>query len=159
MLTLMTATEINHVSIVARELEESVAFYTELFGMETVPTPNFEVPVQWLRCGEQQLHLFERTVDAPSYHHIGITVDDFAELYREIERRGAFANWDDNANGSLYLLPDGAVQMYIEDPAGNLVETDHRDVDTLPSEIRAGIVNRDELNEQTGEAAEGSLGL
>lgn len=155
----MAATELNHVSIVAHELEESVSFYTDLFGMEAVPTPNFEVPVQWLRCGEQQLHLFERPVDAPAYHHLGLTVDDFESLYREVDQREAFANWDDNADGSLYLLPDGAVQMYIEDPAGNLVEADHPDVETLSDEIRAEVVNREEIDDQTGEAARGSLEL
>lgn len=155
----MAATDLNHASIAAHDLEESVTFYQDLFDMEPVPTPIFEVPVQWLRCGGQQLHLFERPVEAPTYHHLGITVDDFEKLYREIDQRDLFANWDDNAKGSLYLLPDGAVQMYLNDPAGNLVEANHPDVETLSSEIRAQIVNRDELDDQTGEAARATLDL
>jgi len=155
----MTATEINHVSVVAHDLEESIAFYEELFGMEPIPTPNFEVPVQWLGCGDQQLHLFERDVEGPAYHHLGFTVDDFERLYRIADRRGLFANWDDNADGSLYLLPDGAVQMYLADPAGNLLEVDHPDVESLDEPVRENIINRDELDAQTGEAASATLGL
>lgn len=155
----MTAVEMNHASIVAHELAESVTFYEELFGMEAVPTPNFEVPVQWMRCGDQQLHLFERAVPAPEYHHLGLTVDDFGRVYRLADERGLFANWDDDASGSLYLLPDGAVQLYLADPAGNLIEVDHPDVQSLDESIRTQIINRDELDEQTGEAADATLDL
>jgi catechol 2,3-dioxygenase-like lactoylglutathione lyase family enzyme len=155
----MTAIELNHASVVAHELAESVAFYEELFGMEPVPTPTFEVPVQWLRCGEQQLHLFERDVSAPEYHHLGLTVDDFDRIYREATERALFAGWDDSTDGSLYLLPDGVVQLYLADPAGNLVEVDHPDVTSLSDEIRADIVDREELEDQNGEAARASLEL
>lgn len=154
---LVPATAINHTSIVAHDLEESIAFYRELFGLEPVPTPNFEVPVQWLQCGDQQLHLFERDVEGPEYHHLGLTVDDFEEIYHIATERDLFAGWDDSAEGSLYLLPDDAVQMYINDPAGNLIEIDHPDVETLDSSVTREIVNRDTLESQTGEAARASL--
>ncbi len=52
------ATGINHVSISAPDLEESTRFYEEIFGMERIPTPMFADPVQWLRVGDLQLHLF-----------------------------------------------------------------------------------------------------
>lgn len=155
----MPALELNHASIVAHDLDASVEFYETLFGMESVPTPNFEVPVQWLRCGDQQLHLFERDVSAPTYHHLGITVDDFEAVYETAAEEDLFGNWDDSADGSLYLLPDGAVQLYLEDPAGNLVEVDHPDVETLSPDIRQHITNREELEQQSGAAAAGSLEL
>ena len=53
-------TTINHVSVNALNLSESVDFYVELLGAEPIPTPNFGVPVQWLALGRTQLHLFER---------------------------------------------------------------------------------------------------
>ena len=74
----MRATGFNHVSIHALDLEESVRFYTEVFGMERIPTYAFAFPVQYLRLGDLQLHLFQRDTEAPSFHHIGINVDDFA---------------------------------------------------------------------------------
>ena len=48
----MRATGFNHVSIHARNLEESVRFYVDVLGMETIPTYNFAFPVQYLRLGD-----------------------------------------------------------------------------------------------------------
>jgi catechol 2,3-dioxygenase-like lactoylglutathione lyase family enzyme len=55
----MRAVELNHVSIHAKDLSESVRFYSEVLGLETIPTPNFGYPVQWLRLGDRQLHIFQ----------------------------------------------------------------------------------------------------
>src|SRR5690349_5885213 len=51
---------INHVSVNAKDLEESTQFYVDLLGAERLTTPNFGIPVQWLALGRTQLHLFER---------------------------------------------------------------------------------------------------
>ena len=58
---------INHVSINARDLQESVDFYVELLGAEPIATPNFGFPVQWLALGDTQLHIFDRA-DTPPTH-------------------------------------------------------------------------------------------
>ena len=41
------STDINHVSVNARNLQESVEFYVDLLGAEPIPTPNFGLPVRW----------------------------------------------------------------------------------------------------------------
>ena len=126
---------INHVSINAVNLQESVDFYVDLLGAEPIATPNFGLPVQWLALGRTQLHLFERDLTPTSHHHLGITVDDVEPVYRAAERRGAF---DDQAFGNrLVELPGDVVQLYVRDPAGNLVEFDHYGVDRLPDDLRA----------------------
>ena len=84
----MRATGINHVSISATDLEASTRFYEAVFGMERVATPVFETPVQWLRVGALQLHLFlDESGTAPSRHHLGLTIDDFAAAYEAIRAR------------------------------------------------------------------------
>ena len=126
---------INHVSISARNLRESVDFYVDLLGAEPIDTPNFGIPVQWLALGRTQLHLFEKDVQPTSHHHLGITVDDLEPAYRAAERRGAF---DHEAFGNhLVELPGDVVQLYVRDPAGNLVELDHHGVERLPEDLRA----------------------
>src|SRR6266568_3821483 len=78
----MTATSFNHVSIHADDLDQSAAFYEQLFGMQRIATPTFAFPVVWLRLGDQQLHLFIRPdVQAPRFHHLGLNVDDFEAVY------------------------------------------------------------------------------
>jgi catechol 2,3-dioxygenase-like lactoylglutathione lyase family enzyme len=140
---------INHVSINALNLRESVDFYVELLGAEPITTPNFGVPVQWMALGRTQLHIFEKDVKPTSHHHLGITVDDVAPVYRAAERLGAF---DDEAFGNrLVELPGDVVQLYVRDPAGNLVEIDHHGADRLPADLRALVKGLWEFNPQTDE--------
>ena len=141
--------QINHVSINARDLQESVEFYVDLLGAEPIATPNFGLPVQWLALGRTQLHLFERDLSPTSHHHLGITVDDVEPVYRAADRRGAF---DDVAFGNrLVELPGDVVQLYVRDPAGNLVEFDHHGVDRLPDDLRARLKKLWDFNPHTEE--------
>ncbi len=131
----MAATGLNHVSIRARDLEESERFYRDLFGMEPIPTPNFGFPVRWLRVGDLQLHLFERESEQGRYHHMAVTVDDFAEVYRRAAALGILDG--DTFGHHLYELPGDVAQLYLRDPAGNLIEVDGPHASGLPEDVRA----------------------
>ncbi len=150
----MRATRINHVSVSASDIAESVRFYTQVLGLEPVATPDFGFPVQWLQMGQVQLHVFEHThSEAPMSHHVAIEVDDFEALLQVVRERGiedreTFGHW-------LYRLPDGAAQMYLRDPGGNLIEIDHPDADALDPELTAEI--RPLPRPQTGDAAIATL--
>ena len=128
----MRATGFTHVSIGATDLEESVGFYENFFGMEEVPSPDFSGPVRWLRVGGLQLHLFLDDSPAPERHHFALDVDDFEEAYRKAEALGVR---DGDRFSTVRELPDGAVQMYLRDPAGNLVEVNWPDVSTLDRRV------------------------
>jgi catechol 2,3-dioxygenase-like lactoylglutathione lyase family enzyme len=131
----MPAIALNHVSVAARELEESLRFYEDVFGVERIATPNFGLPVQWLRVGAMQLHLFERPERGPAHHHFALTVDDFEATYAKAAERDAF---DGSAFGHhLYELPGDCVQLYLRDPAGNLVEVDAPGASALPAPLRS----------------------
>ena len=143
------SSRINHVSVNALNLQESVDFYVDLLGAERIATPNFGIPVQWLALGRTQLHLFERDLKPTSHHHLGITVDDLEPVYRAAERRGAF---DDEAfRNRLVELPGDVVQLYVRDPAGNLVEIDHHGADRLPDDLRARLKALWDFNPHTEE--------
>jgi catechol 2,3-dioxygenase-like lactoylglutathione lyase family enzyme len=151
------ATRLNHVSIHAYDMEESLRFYTELFGMERMPSPNFGHPVEWLRLGDQQLHLFKRETPAPEFHHIALDVDDFEAAYllaKELRIRDG-GTWAPDVRE----LPDGSVQMYIRDPAGNLVEIDWPEVSTLDRSVVTDIHKLSDNVEQSGEARQATLYL
>ncbi len=153
----MAATNLNHVSVSARDLGESVRFYEELFGVKRIPTPNFGFPVQWLRVGPLQLHLFERQVEAPVYHHVALTVDDFEAVFHKARARGIF---DRTTYGHhLYELPGQQGQMYIRDPGGNLIEVDWPDVTTLDPAIVAEMKKLADINRQTPQNLRASLFL
>ncbi len=150
----VAATRINHVSLSARNLTESVAFYVDVLGLESVPAPDFGFPVAWLRLGDTQIHLFEHlTREPPISHHVAIEVDDFPAVLRIVVERGiadhdTFGHW-------LYRLPDGAAQMYLRDPGGNLIEVDYPNAGELDPELTREI--RPLRLPQTGDAALATL--
>jgi lactoylglutathione lyase len=156
----MTATEFNHVSIHAEDLEESAQYYEEVFGLERIQTPNLGIPLLWLRCGDRQLHLFERETEAPAYHHFSLTVDNFQEVFEIARQRELFDHEETTtAEPRLYELPDGAVQMYMRDPANNLIEVNHPEIDTLDQAVREKIVDRSKQHTQSEAQARAKLFL
>ena len=122
-----------HVSVHAYDLDESVRFYIDFFGMEEIPAPDFPFPVRWLRVGDLQLHLFQSEEPAPSGNHFGLDVEDFEALYRTAKESGIVE--DSGYFSNVYELPDGAVQLYVRDPAGNMVEANWPDVATLDRSV------------------------
>jgi lactoylglutathione lyase len=148
------ATRLNHVSIHADDLEESVRFYVEIFGMERLPTPNFGEPVVWLKLGEQQLHLFQRATPAPESHHVALDVDDFEAAYLKAKELDAI---DRRTFAGPRVLPDGSVQMYLRDPAGNLVELDWPDAATLDRSLVPELQRLADAIPQEGEAVRATL--
>jgi lactoylglutathione lyase len=151
----MRATRLNHVSVSANDLDESARFYEELFGMERIPTARFQGPVQWLRLGEQQLHLFLREADAPRFHHLALDVDDFEAVYLKAKELGVL---DFETHGAaIREHPSGWVQMYLRDPAGNLIEVDWPDAAGVDRSVVTDWRTLEEQVPQVGEAAEATL--
>jgi catechol 2,3-dioxygenase-like lactoylglutathione lyase family enzyme len=146
---------INHVSVNALDLRQSVEFYVDLLGAEPIPTPNFGGRVQWLAIGPTQLHLFERDVKPPSHHHFAVTVDDLGLVYRAAERRDVL----DRATFGNHLvqLPGDVVQLYVRDPAWNLVEIDSAGVARLPEDVRVQVKALSVLHPQSEENMRGRL--
>jgi YD repeat-containing protein len=152
----MRAVRFNHVSIHADDLEESTRFYEEVFGMERLPTPRFRQRVQWLRLGDQQLHLFQRdATEPPRFHHVALDVDDFEAAYRKARELGLLdmETWD----SPIREHPSGWVQMYIRDPAGNLVEIDWPDASTLDRSSIPELTRLDDELPQTEVARSATL--
>lgn len=122
-----------HVSVHAHDLEESARFYRELFGMEEIPSPDFPFEVRWLRVGNLALHLFESEERAPSGHHFGLDVEAFEEIYQKAGEMGV--RIQEGYFSRVYELPDGAAQLYLRDPAGNMVEVNHPDATAVDRSV------------------------
>jgi lactoylglutathione lyase len=146
----MRATRFTHASVHARDLEESVRFYADVFGMRRVPSPDFpDLEVVWLQFGDVQLHLFRRDVAAPDFHHLGLDVDDFEAAYTVAVERGLLPR--------VRELNDGALQMYLRDPAGNLVEVNWPDASTIDRSVVTTILSLADECLQSDEALKASL--
>lgn len=151
----MPAIGLNHLSIGARDVDESVRFYVEMFGMELIPTYNFGFRTQYLACGDQQLHIFALPDAVPHYQHFAIDVDDFMAVYDRAKAAGLIdhATFGNGVNE----MPDGTVQLYLRDPGGNLVEVDWPDVATLDVARIPELKRLADRFEQTGENLEATL--
>ena len=96
---------INHVALQVDDIEESVAFYTELFEPTDV---NRDIPgAAFIRMGDQFIALFERgpRTEEP---HFGLVVDDKEAARRKLEEAG------------VEVLPGRFFD--IRDPSGNRVQ-------------------------------------
>ncbi|MBC8076946.1 MAG: VOC family protein [Chloroflexales bacterium] len=111
---------INHATLIVSNLEQARAFYEQELGLEPLPTFNLDFPAQFYRVNErQQLHISEWP-DQPSFRgHICFQVDDFNGIFNRMSALGVIdvAPW-----GRVRRLPDGAMQMFVRDPSGNLLE-------------------------------------
>jgi lactoylglutathione lyase len=111
---------INHVTLIVSNLEQARAFYEQELGLEPLPTFNLDFPAQFYRLNErQQLHVTEWP-DQPSFRgHVCFQVDDFNSTFYRMRELGVI---DVSPWGRVRRLPDGAMQMFVRDPSGNLLE-------------------------------------
>ena len=146
---------INHLSVAATDLETSLAFYENVLGMERIPTYNFGFTTQYLRCGDLQIHVFLLEDKIPHYQHFAIDVDDFHAVYDAAKAVHALDNTA--FRNAVNELPDGSVQMYMRDPAGNLIEVDWPDINTLDAVRIPELKKLSQFADQKGAALEASL--
>ena len=129
----MRATALNHVSIPAVDVEKSVAFYQEVFGMEQFlrrtsawPSAGCASETFSSTCFRSMTLPVAPTSTSGSRSTISgrVPAPEGARIFDDSERFS-----------SLWELPGGEVQMYFRDPADNFVEIDWPDVATLDRSV------------------------
>lgn len=125
------AIKINHVTLIVDNLEKAGDFYEKELGLEPLPAFNFDYPVLFFKINEeQQLHLSEWEDTTSFRGHLCMQVDDINALFYRMKELGVI---DIKPWGHVRRLPDGAMQMFVRDPSGNLVElSSHPDADIDP---------------------------
>ena len=114
------AIKINHVALVVSNLEKACEFYEKELGLEAIPAFLFDYPTAFFKFNEeQQLHLTEWEDKFSFRGHICVQVDDINAIFFRMKELGVI---DTSPWGKVRQLPDGAIQMFVRDPSGNLVE-------------------------------------
>jgi len=121
--------QIDHISIVVKNLEASRWFYVDALGMEQVPRPAFSFDGLWFQAGSTLVHLIlEHPESGPAdrdqplhlqvsrTRHVAFEVDDALAAKARLEELGIPI-----ASGPKHR-PDGPLQLTIFDPDNNLVE-------------------------------------
>jgi len=113
--------ELNHVALLVGSLEASDRFYRQTLGLSPIPRPDFGFPGAWYRLGSaQELHLIAGRLGAPldagsRAGHFALQVADIAGAARHLREQGV-------AFRGPAPRPDGAMQIFLEDPDGHTVE-------------------------------------
>jgi catechol 2,3-dioxygenase-like lactoylglutathione lyase family enzyme len=117
---------IDHVTIVVKDLAATRRFYVEVLGMLEVPRPAFSFAGQWFQAGATLIHTileFEGSGPAGGAacansrgHHIAFLVDDCRAAAEQISAMSV------EFVSPPKLRPDGAIQLFINDPDGHLIE-------------------------------------
>ena len=117
----MTILELNHVALFVADVERSARFYRESLGLPVLPRPDFDFPGAWFRLGAvQELHLIGGRLKGPVDEqsrsgHFAMQVADVAATAAELKAKGVVFRGPGRR-------PDGALQIFLEDPDGHLVE-------------------------------------
>lgn len=120
----MNKLHIHHVSMLVKDTEKSLQFYTGILEIPTVPRPNLGFPGVWLGLegdGEQQIHLLElpnpdpvtgRPPHGGRDRHLAMTVQDISSLRKKLEQAGIHYT----------LSQSGRAALFCRDPDGNGLE-------------------------------------
>jgi len=120
---------IDHVTLVVADLERSRAFYVDLLGMQSIARPPFSFNGLWFQAGATQIHLIlEHAESGPAgnleprdrlgmrSHHLAFEVADATSAVAWLRECGV------PVVAGPKFRPDGAVQTFVTDPDGHLVE-------------------------------------
>ncbi|MBA3314628.1 MAG: VOC family protein [Planctomycetaceae bacterium] len=125
---MIRVSQIDHVTLVVRDLDASRRFYVDLLGMENVSRPAFDFAGLWFRAGSTLLHLIlEHDRSGPAGvndgrakssrgFHLAFAVDDAEAAAADLEAAGvAFVT-------KPKRRPDGAIQTFVLDPDRHVIE-------------------------------------
>lgn len=123
----MPLLDLHHVAIKSKNLEDTVAFYTDVLGMERVERPDFPFPGAWLQMGETMFHIYGG--DAAKTHngnyrysqrvspvdHIALRAEGFDEMKKTLIRKRCEWRQMDVPDFKLW-------QLFVLDPSGVIIE-------------------------------------
>ena len=113
-------TRIQHVNLMVDDLDRATDFYRDVIGLAPTTTPDLGFPAQFFSIGEdQELHVNRLDDVRPVRAHFCLRVDDFDGVVERADAAGAI---DATTWGAARRLPSGAMQLFVRDPAGNLIE-------------------------------------
>lgn len=112
---------LNHVSLQVKDVDKTIAFYRDVVGLPLLPRPDFKFRGAWFQIGGagQELHLIDGAGAPVSSTSRG---DHFAIMVESLDDVEPILK----ANGVKYTgphhRPDGAKQIFADDPDGHVVE-------------------------------------
>lgn len=123
-------TSFDHMAIVVKDLEESKKFYIEALGFKNIEDPTGNPLIDWVENDKgQQIHMIQGDLSAINLTksvHYSFAVLALRPFTDNLQlRKIAYENWE-GEKGGVTIRPDGARQIYLQDPNGYWIEiNDH----------------------------------
>lgn len=115
----MEIEELNHVAIYVKDVAVSSRFYQEVLDLEPLPRPDFDFPGAWFRLGgRQELHLIGNRQEDLIFHrrhHFALKIKSAQVAEEFLLKKGVKFTGPKSR-------PDGAVQIFLQDPDGYFIE-------------------------------------
>lgn len=116
----MEILDLNHVAIHVSDLSASISFYKNKLGLEELPRPDFNFRGAWFRLGaRQELHLIEGRKNAVNSLQRG---SHFALQVSSVQKAEEFLSNAQVEYNPKRERPDGAWQIFLQDPDGYFIE-------------------------------------
>lgn len=116
----LTIKSFNHVALQISDVETSRVFYAQILDLQELKAADFDYPVIWFDLGEgRELHLIARKPEKEftpvRSNHFALEVSDvkLAERILQENKVNIFP---------IKSRPDGALQLFLNDPDGNFIE-------------------------------------
>ena len=129
----MPLTELNHYLLVAKNLERTKTFYTDVLGLELAERPDFGFPGYWLKIGDEIcVHLASQapnkvrdtfllkkhprgTTGSGSVDHIAFLAKDPENVRKRIQNKGIEMHYRSFPEAKLF-------QIFLKDPDDVTIE-------------------------------------
>ncbi|MGN6158995.1 MAG: VOC family protein [Devosia sp.] len=113
---------LDHIALLVRDLEESIAFLTGVIGLEEVANPMGGVHIRWVEIGDgrrfhvqagdiSRVHLEKQT-------HFALAAADLDAVIERFGRTGVAFSDMAGTPGALNTRPDGVRAIFLRDPNG-----------------------------------------
>ncbi len=111
---------VHHVSLNVSDLDETVAFYTDVLGLPLLERPELRVDGRWLGLPDgRELHLLASDVPADQGQHFAFEVDDVDAAIAHLDAAG-------HRTSKPGVIDGVCRQTFCVDPSGNRVEFNQR---------------------------------
>ena len=113
---------LDHIALLVRDLDESVAFLTGVLGLTEGQNPMGGTSIRWIEIGDgRRFHV--QAGDTSRVHvekqtHFALSADNFDGVLARFRRDGvAFADMQ-GTPGAINTRPDGMRAVFLRDPNG-----------------------------------------
>lgn len=117
---------IDHYAINVTDLDRSVNFYQQVFGIKEIYDGTEKDHIKWFRLGDhQELHIISvenLSLKIPKGVHLALTTANLSLFIRHLNALEIpYYDWP-GKKGAVSIRPDTIEQIYIQDPDGYWIE-------------------------------------